>query len=225
MTEFVTETHKPDMHRACHHAMVRLSSSYDQHNIKELYADMAPRVVTLHKIVSKGSGGNNKGFTLTADEANAFVDAWQEFLIHVAEWEKAEQERKEQEKLVEAERNATIWQEIQALAETVPGFEIIVGEEEQYNYETDKYELAPAWEVKHLTLNAHHSGLYNADDVLKSITGLVDLYHGHLQICEEFEKANWYGWNEHRIKEGKEFLATHRAFLAGREVSPASMKP
>ena len=217
MTEFVNETHEQGHHnKAMHYAMARLSASYEQNNIHEMYANLTPKQVSIHQLRCPPVGGNQT-FILTIDEVSAFVEAWMQFKANITAWEQAEQERKEQETLQEAKRYAHIWREVDQLIHSVPGLELIKKEDLRYHYETDAYELGDIWDVKLLALASSRNHLENADEVLDAVKDLTSIYHQHLELCEEAKTKNWYGWNETMREEGSAFLAAHRAFLDNKE--------
>jgi hypothetical protein len=199
-----------EQHTEKHHlATATLSNEFGYDTIQHMYACMTGYGVAFHRI---SAHKKPNGFTLSAAEADAFVEAWAAFKENTATWLQIEQERKDHAEMLEQERQLAVWKEVEQLAESIPGLEILAREDERYDEDKKEYVPCQVWEVRHEAAGQYD--MYNVDDVLAEVKDTIEHYNSRLNDCEEGEKENFKSWHSIAIMNAQKFLATHRAFVA-----------
>ncbi len=206
--EFLHEMHETDNH----HAMARLDGEYEGGHVRESFVHLKPHSVKLHRL---SSYSENDSFHMTATEADAFVEAWLAFKANTEQWLQIEAEKKARAEQAEQSRQLSVWKQVEELAQSIPGLEIIAREEDVWD-EDDQTGTTTAWEVLHRALGRGNKYLYSADQVMLEVQGLIEEYNQHLQHLENIEEANWNNWWPAYIETAKQFLATHRAHQTNR---------
>lgn len=200
-----------EKHTEKHHlATATLSSEFSYDTIQHMYTCMSENGANFIHLSTK----KPKGFHLTAAEVDAFVEAWEQFKDDIALYEAIEADRKNRAEQAEMDRQVAVWKQVEQLAASIPGLEILAREDERWDEDTDTYIPSQAWNVKHVTLGHGNMYLYNADAVLAEVQDTIDVYNSQLEEFENQEKDNWYGWHPIHVEQAKKFLATHRAFIA-----------
>jgi hypothetical protein len=196
-----------------HSAMAQLSGHYEIGVIRQLFADMHKTTVTLRHLTSKNKP---REFSITAAEADAFCEAWAVFKDDIALCEAIEEDRKKRAEQAEHTRQLAVWKEVEQLAESIPGLEILARGDDRWDEDTEEYVPSQAWTVKHEAIGYSDMHNHNVDQVFISVQETIEIYNQRLKHYENMEKENWEIWWPGHIENAKKFLATHRAFVASK---------